>query len=137
MCTLLTKKNFCKKYENLCTKRYHNREAVVISALQVEKHPLTTPGPYTTPPLTTRHFHTTALGVVTAFQMTPQSYRRGGTNTITTGTSSNGSPIPPRPNSCASGSYGYYGYYGSPRFSENTRGSPKPHSSPKMKLRCF
>ncbi len=109
---------------------------MVISALQVEKHPLTTPGPYT-PPSSKHHFHSTAIGVVTAFQMTPQSGRRGGTTTNTTfsGTSSNGSPIPPRPNSCASGSY--YGYYGSPRFSEHYRGSPKPHSSPKMKLRCL
>ncbi|KAI5734131.1 hypothetical protein M8J77_002813 [Diaphorina citri] len=30
--------------------KYHNREAVVISALQVEKHPICTPGPYTPPP---------------------------------------------------------------------------------------
>jgi len=35
--------------------RYHNREAVVISALQVEKHPIATPGPYT-PPSISRHY---------------------------------------------------------------------------------
>ncbi|XP_050542792.1 uncharacterized protein LOC126906305 [Daktulosphaira vitifoliae] len=35
--------------------KYHNREAVVISALQVEKHPIATPGPYT-PPSIGRHF---------------------------------------------------------------------------------
>ncbi|VVC32563.1 Hypothetical protein CINCED_3A020133 [Cinara cedri] len=35
--------------------KYHNREAVVISALQVEKHPITTPGPYT-PPSVSRHY---------------------------------------------------------------------------------
>ncbi|XP_026815274.1 uncharacterized protein LOC113555138 [Rhopalosiphum maidis] len=35
--------------------KYHNREAVVISALQVEKHPIATPGPYT-PPSISRHY---------------------------------------------------------------------------------
>ncbi|XP_060878978.1 uncharacterized protein LOC132951219 isoform X2 [Metopolophium dirhodum] len=35
--------------------KYHNREAVVISALQVEKHPIATPGPYT-PPSVSRHY---------------------------------------------------------------------------------
>lgn len=35
--------------------RYHNREAVVISALQVEKHPIATPGPYTPSPVS-RHY---------------------------------------------------------------------------------
>lgn len=105
----------------------------MISALQVEKHPLTTPGPYTTPP-PPRHFHSTAVGVISAFQMTPTMSRKGDGTTL--GTSSNGSPIPPRPNSCASGSYGYP-YSSSPRFGEIYRGSPKPHSSPKMKLRCL
>ncbi|KAL5234934.1 hypothetical protein ACI65C_002344 [Semiaphis heraclei] len=40
--------------KSLLTK-YHNREAVVISALQVEKHPIATPGPYT-PPSVSRHY---------------------------------------------------------------------------------
>ncbi|XP_025203869.1 uncharacterized protein LOC112600782 [Melanaphis sacchari] len=35
--------------------KYHNREAIVISALQVEKHPIATPGPYT-PPSINRHY---------------------------------------------------------------------------------
>lgn len=35
--------------------RYHYREAVVVSALQVEKHPLTTPGPYSSPLQAARH----------------------------------------------------------------------------------
>ncbi|XP_032526953.2 uncharacterized protein LOC116777493 isoform X5 [Danaus plexippus] len=35
-------------------KKYYNREAVVISALQVEKHPITTPGPLTMSPSSTR-----------------------------------------------------------------------------------
>ncbi|XP_058836694.1 uncharacterized protein LOC131693131 isoform X6 [Topomyia yanbarensis] len=111
-------------------KKYYNREAVVISALQVEKHPLTTPGPYSTPPLPQRHFHNTAMGVVSAFQMTPVL---GGRSEVST--SRTGSPIP-RPASCASGSY--YGYqHGSPRSNgiDIRYSSPKPHSSPKMKLR--
>ncbi|XP_055715895.1 uncharacterized protein LOC129809810 isoform X2 [Phlebotomus papatasi] len=103
----------------LLLKKYYNREAVVISALQVEKHPITTPGPYSTPPPTNRHFHNTALGCAAIFQMTPPLNRDF---------SRTGSPIL-RPGSCTSGSYG------SPRFGENFRSSPKPHSSPKMKLR--
>ncbi|GAB0092732.1 uncharacterized protein DMENIID0001_077630 [Sergentomyia squamirostris] len=103
----------------LLLKKYYNREAVVISALQVEKHPITTPGPYSTPPPTNRHFHNTALGCTAIFQMTPP---------LTRDFSRTGSPIF-RPGSCASGSYG------SPRFGEGFRSSPKPHSSPKMKLR--
>lgn len=109
--------------------RYYNREAVVISALQVEKHPLTTPGPYSTPPLGHRPFHNTAMGVVSAFQMTPVL---GGRSEMSS--SRTGSPVP-RPASGASGSYA--GGYGSPRNgpADGYRSSPKPHSSPKMKLR--
>uniref|UniRef100_A0A182QQJ4 WW domain-containing protein n=1 Tax=Anopheles farauti TaxID=69004 RepID=A0A182QQJ4_9DIPT len=114
-------------------KKYYNREAVVISALQVEKHPLTTPGPYSTPPLGHRPFHNTAMGVVSAFQMTPVL---GGRSELSS--SRTGSPVP-RPASGASGSYvgGYGGGYGSPRNgpADGYRSSPKPHSSPKMKLR--
>uniref|UniRef100_A0A182NIT2 WW domain-containing protein n=1 Tax=Anopheles dirus TaxID=7168 RepID=A0A182NIT2_9DIPT len=114
-------------------KKYYNREAVVISALQVEKHPLTTPGPYSTPPLGHRPFHNTAMGVVSAFQMTPVL---GGRSEMSS--SRTGSPVP-RPASGASGSYigGYGGGYGSPRNgpADGYRSSPKPHSSPKMKLR--
>ncbi|XP_021697906.1 uncharacterized protein LOC5575136 isoform X2 [Aedes aegypti] len=111
-------------------KKYYNREAVVISALQVEKHPLTTPGPYSTPPLPQRHFHNTAMGVVSAFQMTPVLSGRSEVSTSRTA-----SPVP-RPASCASGSY--YGYqHGSPRSNgfDIRYNSPKPHSSPKMRLR--
>ncbi|XP_071515312.1 uncharacterized protein [Panulirus ornatus] len=46
-------------------KKYHSREAVVISALQVQKHPLATPGPYgtfTPPPM--RHFIPTATAIM-------------------------------------------------------------------------
>ncbi|XP_069945398.1 uncharacterized protein [Cherax quadricarinatus] len=54
-------------------KKYHNREAVVISALQVQKHPLATPGPYgtfTPPPM--RHFIPTATALM-ALQSTKAS----------------------------------------------------------------
>lgn len=37
--------------------RYYNREAVVISALQVEKYPVIMPGPYVTPPSERHLFH--------------------------------------------------------------------------------
>lgn len=102
--------------------RYHNREAVVISALQVERHPLTTPGPYTPPPVS-RNFHTTATACIAALQMADRS-------------SNSASPVQ-RSGSCASGSYsqGTSGVMGSPRFEGGFRSSPKPHSSPKMKLR--
>lgn len=103
-------------------KRYYNREAVVISALQVEKHPLTTPGPYSTPPLP-RHPLSKKHSLIT---MTPPPMNRFEAPT----SSRTASPIPARPaSSCASASYG------SPRVGEGFRCSPKPHSSPKMKLR--
>lgn len=47
--------------------RYYNREAVVISALQVEKHPITTPGPLTMSPSVTR-LQKGAVGVYSALQ---------------------------------------------------------------------
>lgn len=99
--------------------------------MQVEKHPLTTPGPFSTPPPPR---HNIAMGMQSALmQMTPPMNRfesvsigpGGGGGTMSTRTNS---PIP-RPSSCASGSYG------SPRVGEGFRSSPKPHSSPKMKLR--
>lgn len=98
--------------------RYHNREAVVVSALQVEKHPISTPGPYATPPLQGRHFHAPGIGGFSALQMTPPLGIRDSPRA--------GSPIP-RPGSGASGSY-----IGSPRIGDIYR---RPHSSPKMKLR--
>lgn len=97
--------------------RYHNREAVVMSALQVEKHPISTPGPYATPPLQGRHFHAPGGGF-SALQMTPPLGIRDSPQA--------GSPIP-RPGSGASGSY-----IGTPRIGDVYR---RPHSSPKMKLR--
>ena len=125
--------------------RYHNREAVVISALQVEKHPLTTPGPYT-PPVQRASFHSTAMAL-SAFNTPPSSTTFGRKNVHMlhgdhlTLASSNGSPIPMRPQSSAS----YYTnatttasvMFGSPsiRLAEQYRSSPKPASSPKMKLK--
>ncbi|XP_070499731.1 uncharacterized protein [Chironomus tepperi] len=121
----------------LLLKKYHNREAVVISALQVEKHPTHTPGPNTPPP--PRSFHTTALAL-SAFGTPPSSSALSRkalhhlySDHLTLNSSSiNGSPIL-RPQS--SSSYYTSGYYGSPRFGEVMKNSPKPHSSPKMKLR--
>ncbi|CAG2058179.1 unnamed protein product [Timema podura] len=81
-----------------------------MSALQVEKHPISTPGPYATPPLQNRHFQN-------ALQMTPPTGLRDSPPRT-------GSPVL-RPGSGGSGSY-----YGSPRI-----GVTRPHSSPKMKLR--
>lgn len=116
-------------------KKYHNREAVVISALQVEKHPLTTPGPYTPPPARSFHSAATACVAATALQqMTPSSSHKDRNSSRTT------SPVA-RPASSASGTFsvgtvGTQGQsYGSPRFEGGFRMSPKPHSSPKMKLR--
>lgn len=91
--------------------RYHNREAVVMSALQVEKHPLSTPGPYATPPMPGKHF-----GVL---QMTPPLGFRNDTPRT-------GSPVP-RAGSTGSGSC-----VSSPRIGDAYQ---RPHSSPKMKLR--
>ncbi|XP_031359198.1 uncharacterized protein LOC116182800 [Photinus pyralis] len=91
----------------LLLKKYHNREALVISALQVEKHPITTPGPFTTPP-PVRNIQTNNYAHL---QMTPPLGLRF--------CSRGGSPI------LRSGSGGS---------NETYRNSPKPHS-PKLKLR--
>lgn len=97
--------------------RYHNREAVIISALQVEKHPIATPGPYATPPMQ-RSFQNGTGSVAIDYSSLLQS------------SMSRGSPINGRATSCASGSI----FNGSPKI-DGYRQSPKPHSSPKMKLR--
>ncbi|XP_026271943.2 uncharacterized protein LOC113202093 isoform X1 [Frankliniella occidentalis] len=105
--------------------KYHSREAVVISALQVEKNPITTPGPFSTPPLA-RHiiippsvlppnYHSTPPSGLRDFVTPPPSlysygYGTGGTLT---------------------GSLASSSCMGSPAI----RHSPRPHSSPKMKLR--
>lgn len=125
--------------------RYYNREAVVISALQVEKHPVTMPGPYVTPPAQRHLFHSNS-----AIHMTPPARRvdtaahfRGCLEY--TSYSRTASPVPPgrlgSVVSVSSGGHGIMGhmavppYQASPRFGDQVRNSPKPHSSPKMKLR--
>lgn len=117
---------------------------MVISALQVEKHPLTTPGPFTPP--VQRSFHTTAMAL-SAFATPPSStFGRKSVHPLhadhlTIASSSNGSPIPMRPQSSSSFYTTATTMFGSPRFGEQYRTSPKPQSSPKMKLRlrqfCF
>lgn len=112
------------------------------------------PGPFVTPPAQRHLFHNNS-----AFHMTPPTRRLdittarlgmslGGVGT--SGTSRTGSPIPGigRFGSVISvhsnelNSVGGVGgvvsslqQYGSQRFGELIRNSPKPHSSPKMKLR--
>lgn len=131
---------------------------MVISALQVEKHPVTMPGPFVTPPAQRHLFHSNS-----AFYMTPPS-RRFDTGSHMRGLelgafggihSRTSSPVPPgRLGSVMSEHSGGGGggmplgqhhqhhipvpataLHGSPRFGEQFRCSPKPHSSPKMKLR--
>ncbi|XP_072376579.1 uncharacterized protein [Diabrotica undecimpunctata] len=85
-------------------KKYHSREALVISALQVEKNPITTPGPYATPPAQRNIQATPPLG----FRVNS----RGGSPICRAGTAPGGSPA-----------------------SAGFRSSPRPHSSPKLKLR--
>ncbi|KAH8415465.1 hypothetical protein KR222_000310 [Zaprionus bogoriensis] len=131
----------------LLLKRYYNREAVVISALQVEKHPVTMPGPFVTPPAQRHLFHSNS-----AFYMTPPARRPDMGASRVTVTSRTASPLP-------GGRFGSLmsmqsggpaagvatataptgtqlsavpaALHGSPQW----RSSPKPHSSPKMKLR--
>lgn len=126
---------------------YYNREAVVISALQVEKHPVTMPGPFVTPPAQRHLFHSNS-----AFYMTPPARRPDMAASRVTVTSRTASPLPggrfgslmsmqsvPTGASTAAvpGVHHPLGavphmLHGSPQW----RSSPKPHSSPKMKLRC-
>ncbi|XP_017137027.1 uncharacterized protein LOC108152307 isoform X3 [Drosophila miranda] len=121
----------------LLLKRYYNREAVVISALQVEKHPVTMPGPFVTPPAQRHLFHSNS-----AFYMTPPARRLD--IAASRGTSRTASPLPGgRFGSLMSMQSGGHlaqvlppgavppALHGSPQW----RSSPKPHSSPKMKLR--
>ncbi|KAH8379264.1 hypothetical protein KR009_003976 [Drosophila setifemur] len=122
----------------LLLKRYYNREAVVISALQVEKHPVTMPGPFVTPPAQRHLFHSNS-----AFYMTPPARRPD--TVVSRCTSRTASPLPGgRFGSLVSvqsgpGAAGVLppgvavppALHGSPQW----RSSPRPHSSPKMKLR--
>ncbi|KAM7352783.1 uncharacterized protein ACRADG_005162 isoform 5-T6 [Cochliomyia hominivorax] len=131
----------------LLLKKYYNREAVVISALQVEKHPVTMPGPYVTPPAQRHLFHSNS-----AIHMTPPARRLDTGSTHLRGLdyanssySRTASPVPAgrlgSVMSINSGGHGIMGhmavppFQASPRFGDQVRSSPKPHSSPKMKLR--
>ncbi|KAH8302188.1 hypothetical protein KR044_003773 [Drosophila immigrans] len=134
----------------LLLRRYYNREAVVISALQVEKHPVTMPGPFVTPPAQRHLFHSNS-----AFYMTPPARRLDmGASRVTVTQSRTASPLPggrlgslmsmqsgPAANGhgqaqgqgvvVAGAATAAVALHGSPQW----RSSPKPHSSPKMKLR--
>lgn len=87
----------------------------MISALQVEKHPISTPGPFSTPPAGVSRLQSAAAGVCAGIQ-----FSKGASPTPPYGASPRASP-PLRPQSGAS--------TGSPL------SAPIPHSSPKMKLR--
>ncbi|XP_050560035.1 uncharacterized protein LOC118263769 isoform X6 [Spodoptera frugiperda] len=107
-------------------KKYYNREAVVISALQVEKHPITTPGPLTMSPSAVR-LQKSAPGLHSALQLAKgMSGSIPGSSHFTplTGTP-HGSPSLLRP---ASGASSYYG-------ARSIDGQPARHQSPKMKLK--
>ncbi|XP_049692607.1 uncharacterized protein LOC110377584 isoform X3 [Helicoverpa armigera] len=107
-------------------KKYYNREAVVISALQVEKHPITTPGPLTMSPSAVR-LQKGAPGLHSALQLAKgMSGSMAGSSHYSplTGTP-HGSPSLLRP---ASGASSYYG-------ARSVDGQPARHQSPKMKLK--
>ncbi|GJQ68686.1 hypothetical protein Trydic_g17226 [Trypoxylus dichotomus] len=97
----------------LLLKKYHGREAVVISALQVEKHPITTPGPFATPP-PARNIYP---GLHSSLQMTPplglRSYSKGISSVTRFGSITTEAS----------------------RIGDGYRNSSRPHSSPKLKLR--
>ncbi|XP_075991101.1 uncharacterized protein LOC142986470 isoform X2 [Anticarsia gemmatalis] len=108
-------------------KKYYNREAVVISALQVEKHPITTPGPLTMSPSAVR-LQKGAPGVHSALQLAKCGSIQGSSHfTPLTGTP-HGSPSLLRP---ASGASSYYGA----RSIDTTTTTTTRHQSPKMKLK--
>ncbi|CAH2035702.1 unnamed protein product, partial [Iphiclides podalirius] len=106
-------------------KKYYNREAVVISALQVEKHPITTPGPLSMSPSMAR-LQKGAVGVYSALQLARGGSSMQGSSHLTplTGTP-HGSPLFLRP---ASGASSYMG------MAKAVDGQTK-HQSPKMKLK--
>uniref|UniRef100_A0A1A9VE69 WW domain-containing protein n=1 Tax=Glossina austeni TaxID=7395 RepID=A0A1A9VE69_GLOAU len=127
----------------LLLKKYYNRENIVISALQVEKYPLTMPGPFVTPPAQRHLFHSNS-----AVYMTPPVRRVGREPIQFIGNySRTASPAPTgRLGSViSSGSGSNFGHVAltiaahqdSPKVGDPLmRNSPKPqHSSPKMKLR--
>jgi len=126
-------------------KKYHGSQAVVMSALQVAKHPIAAPGPatiYTPPPSR----HATLPGVAQAhlagitmtgslpYNFPPYMTPTMGARDMSSIDQSSGYPTP-RPGTAASDLDTSY-YMGSPQISGTLfRSFPKPHSSPKMKLR--
>ncbi|XP_023328830.1 uncharacterized protein LOC111701670 isoform X2 [Eurytemora carolleeae] len=131
--------------DDIKNKRYHGSQAVVISALQVAKHPISTVGPasvYT--PLPSRHATLPGVSSAVLSNLTgslPYNFQHNMTGTplmgirdISSIEQSSGYPTP-RPGTAASDLDTSY-YMGSPQISANLfRSFPKPHSSPKMKLR--
>ncbi|CAH0577807.1 unnamed protein product [Chrysodeixis includens] len=107
-------------------KKYYNREAVVISALQVEKHPITTPGPLSMSPSATR-LARTAPGLHSALHLAKgmSSSVHGSSHFTPLTATPHGSPSLLRP---ASGASSYYG-------ARSVDGQPPRHQSPKMKLK--
>jgi len=126
-------------------KKYHGSQAVVMSALQVAKHPIATPGPasaYT--PIPSRHatLPGVASGVLAGITMTgslpynfpPYMTPTMGARDMSSIDQSSGYPTP-RPGTAAS-DLDNSCYMGSPQIGGTLfRAFPKPHSSPKMKLR--
>ncbi|CAG9781686.1 unnamed protein product [Diatraea saccharalis] len=110
-------------------KKYYNREAVVISALQVEKHPITTPGPVSMSPCAAAsRLQRGAVGVCSALQFAAAARAASDVHgsahfTPYTGTP-HGSPSLFRP---ASGASSYGG-------GRSVDGQSR-HQSPKMKLK--
>jgi len=126
-------------------KKYHGSTAVVTSALQVAKHPITCTGPanvFTPPPPR----HATLPGVSSAvlanmtmtgslpYNFNPSMTPLLGNRDLSSMADSSGYPTP-RPGTAAS-DLDTSLCMGSPQISANLfRSFPKPHSSPKMKLR--
>jgi len=129
-------------------KKYHGSQAVVMSALQVAKHPIVAAGPATSSvysPMALRHatLPGAAQGVLAGITMTgslppnlhpPYMTPTMGARDISSLAESSGYPTP-RPGTAASDLDTLY--MGSPQIGGNNlfRSFPKPHSSPKMKLR--
>jgi len=126
-------------------KKYHGSQAVVMSALQVAKHPLVAPGPASIySPLSSRHatLPGAAQGVLAGITMTgslppnlqpPYMTPTLGTKDLSSLDHSSGYPTP-RPGTAASDLDTLY--MGSPQISGTLfKSFPKPQSSPKMKLR--
>ncbi|XP_058988028.1 uncharacterized protein LOC131807023 isoform X2 [Musca domestica] len=132
-----------KKIQNMFPTASENHIRLLLkNALQVEKHPVTMPGPHVTPPGQRHLFHSNS-----SIHMTPP-VRRFDTGSHLRGLemgnsySRTASPVPQgRLGSAMSVNSGNIvplvlpPFHGSPCLGEHVRNSPKPHSSPKMKLR--